>query len=174
MDDLKIRQYGDWYDLLRAGALLRQLLLDGQNLYDLVNQEYDIKLEFEVARSNTVPMKNGYSFHNVMPNPGESNRIVDVDDFRRTPLVIFNENINYTVRDIIDYAANVNGGVHASQRARDDTQERVKKLYEIFTRTDYDFQSQALSQICSVVIRALSPLEVKIKGKISARDKRPL
>src|SRR6266446_3028967 len=88
MNDLRIRCNGDWYDLIRAGALLRQLLLDGsENLYDAANKKYKITPVFDVAISDLEPWKKAYSFHNIWY--GKNRQMINKEKFLGTPVVIY-------------------------------------------------------------------------------------
>jgi hypothetical protein len=57
----------DNYEILRSSALLRQLLVDGNRLVDVVNRQARVKIQFEIADSWETPytkmvLEHGASF----------------------------------------------------------------------------------------------------------------
>ena len=115
-------------------GLVRQLLLD--QLYDFVNQKYKINPEFKIAISDVRPTPAAYSFHNI--ENGKNKKIIDRHEFFKTPIVIYDLDKIYSVKDILMYGANVNSGVHASPNPREE-HEKIDQLYSLFKRMDYPF-----------------------------------
>lgn len=107
----------DGYDIVNLGAILRQLLLDG--LVDRANQNHRIKLRFVINRpsaASELPVKPDILFHGEAINPrsittAKGQESVKLDGFLKL-VIIEIEGEQFTVKDIIKYAANKAGGVH--------------------------------------------------------------
>lgn len=106
------------YATIRAGALLRQLLLDGANsLVDRVNKQPRIKLGFTAQRPIFLPVRN-FQVWNIsvrmpsgLPYVGQPPIALNRDKFLNY-VVAAGEGEQFRVRDMIAFCANVAGGVH--------------------------------------------------------------
>jgi hypothetical protein len=161
----------DDYEVLRASALLRQLLLDENRLVDDVNRQHRVKLRFKVADSWDTPyakvvLEDDPTFYSVLDGlyPGTTPIKAPIKRLNRDQFlgyaVVFVKGSFYTVRDIIDHCANVLGGVHFGP-ARGESQETLSKLRNI--RVDGSSVSgRQLLSILKVVREGLEPLTEKV------------
>ncbi|MDT0608049.1 hypothetical protein [Croceitalea rosinachiae] len=163
----------DEYQLLRASALIRQLLVDGDvSLALVVKKPYNLKLSFRY--NNT---KAGYSAAIIATNPlswslqdgldpetlitrGE---IIDgtLDDFLSNIILIHNSEY-LSVKDVITYAANVMGGVHAG-KAKNTNHEIMETISIKFG--NIAAAANQIKSIGRVILRALEPLNQVIADK---------
>ncbi len=116
-------QNPDDYQLLRATALLRQLLLDANRLLDVVNRDRREKIRFRIADSwqtqhTRLVISMNPSIYTVADGlyPGTSlpnTPVVELsrDQFLKHP-VAYASGRYYTVGEIVQHCANILGGVH--------------------------------------------------------------
>lgn len=109
------------YEILRSSALLRQLLLDGRRLVDIVNRERRLRLRFRVADGWEHPVARMMRsmnpvFFGVLDGidtgaqfPNTPIRELTRDQFLNYNVLLINGHV-YTVRDVISFCANVMGG----------------------------------------------------------------
>lgn len=168
----------DEYEVLRASALIRQLFLDGDNsLVDRVNRQYRVKLEFEVVE-HTPPNVPGLNF-NIWA-------VIDGIDPRAVPLhfprvkkkrdsffgmiVAIVDGHEYSIRELVQFVANVMGGVHsgALHGKKETSLEQLKEL-RFFSRI-----SMALlfiKAIGRIILESLKPLQYEVLGINRFEDK---
>jgi hypothetical protein len=109
--------HGGYFDLLRASALIRQLLLDDPPLAHLVNRDLRIKIRFRVIRYVTDPNRNPPAFGwscvyapSSVPGPPEP-EVLKQDSFLAANCIGMRGKL-FTIKDVIKSCANVRGGVH--------------------------------------------------------------
>lgn len=157
----------DSYEVLRASALLRQLLIDGNRLVDIVNREARKKIQFEIADSWNTPytkmvLEHGASFLAVLDGLSPERMILKAplkrlnrDQFL-SHRVVFTQGAFVTVRDIIDHCSNVIGGVHIGA-PRTESQKQLSDLQGIEVG-GASISIRQLLPILLVVRKALEPL----------------
>jgi hypothetical protein len=142
IDDIKgVIDNPDDYEILRSSALLRQLLIDGNRLTDVVNKKVRKKIVFEVIDSweseyTQLILSHKPSFYAVLDglNPSTISAGVNPVYLSRDKFfshkVIFTDNKFISIRDIIDHCSNVLGGVHLGE-PRSESQEALSGLHAI-------------------------------------------
>jgi hypothetical protein len=170
LDDLHLSiNSGDEYEVLRASGIIRQLFLDDHPLVNQVNRNYKLKLQFSVIQPS-IPAIDG------IPEP-DVWCAVDSIDPRRSPQLSPSTDLNrdlflglligrvegedYSVKDIIRFAANVAGGIHSGspKSAKDEALGKIKKLY-IFS--ELSVLLQHLRSIGRIILETLRPLRDKV------------
>jgi hypothetical protein len=158
-------------DLLDIGAILRQLLLDKNKLMDAANKER-IKPKFHVGLSNFGPdehadkalwtMVDGIDpeVRSAQAPSAELGR----DDFLNL-VVINNFGKTITIRDIIDHAANVAGGVHLDPRPKRTPIAEVDRKVII---QGYPIAAYHMRAIAKVILRGLQPIIDDVQKRQSA------
>jgi hypothetical protein len=154
------------YHSIRACGLLRQLILDGGNLIDLVKRPYKMKVYYTVGHLGFI--ENGFIRTNMVVFwkpflPVTKAYTVSKDEFLAIK-VLKTEHHLFSVRDIIHVTANVSGGVHMSTPSDD----KEKKYDELIKEIDnaipsIDTTHLTIDAICVIVLAALQPLEEIIK-----------
>ena len=103
------------YNAIKASALLRQLLLDGQPLIHAVNTKHRLHLLFRVRMlKNIVPKPGLLAIEGIVPGPKDDEASVErikLDQFLKLRTFIFHTTV-FTVQDAIKTTANIRGGVH--------------------------------------------------------------
>lgn len=183
LKDLRKRLRGKGeYDLLRASAICRQLLLDGgQTLIHTVNRHRKIDILFTVSEESQNPrfLAMPFSWVSVSPfrKPKPSDYFpyvsgkkvqVPLQTFLGTKVLRVNAHI-YTVSNIIKDAANYMGGVHKG--SPNGAKERVLDGIERLTQGDHQTMKIALTAICQVVLKSLVPLEKQIISEVGRSEK---
>ncbi len=121
LDDLQSRATWDAseYALLRASALLRELLVDPKPLVEQANREHRLRLRYQVR---TPPSTPGLLFWLGIdpeePADGGPIKSLTVSQLLAQNLV-FSASMAFSVRDLITYGANVLGGVHHGDASSD-------------------------------------------------------
>lgn len=143
------------YDLIKSSRVLRQLLIDGDALIHLVNQDLRAAPRFVVQ---IYPKEAAEDFSPAIHPTGESGERVELrlQEFLKHSLGADGEE-KITVRDVIKYAATVLGGVHF--KAEEKTKHR--RLAEIHSARDENGESYvltALKHIGAITRDAIIPM----------------
>jgi hypothetical protein len=154
------------YDVLTISALIRKLLLDAGRLTDEVNRPHRLRLRF-VANRGTPPTDPRPVFWSVQdgldPNtarPGRAPEEMSRDQFLAVTILEF-DGVGLTVRDVVDYLANVGGGVHHSQPTT--AKEFALASVESELRVGgYPPALRSLLAVARVTLHALEPLRSTI------------
>jgi hypothetical protein len=156
----------DEYALLRAAALLRQLLLDGgKSLVNKVNRNHDKKLAFVVTDNNAyveMLLADGAMFYSTEdgldPNtsPFGQARQLTRDQFLKWPVMIVHRHF-VTVHDVIDQLAHIEGGVHAG-KAKTEKQQALKEAAGVFGIGGLPAGTRMLAPIGRVTLAGLGEL----------------
>ena len=165
----------DPYRILRASALLRQLLLDNNRLIDVVNRPYKLKIGFMIADSwgsahTKLVMELKPAFYSILDGLDPDTAIVkrDVIEIGRDQFlshnVLFCAGSHISVRDCIDHCANVMGGVHFGE-AKSDSQKTLSGLQNIQIGGTY-VSIRQLVPILRIVSKAIQPLRKKVEGAL--------
>ncbi|HTE49662.1 MAG TPA: hypothetical protein VK698_02230 [Kofleriaceae bacterium] len=158
------------YSLIRASALLRQLLLDGTPLIHRANRQFRLKLKFSVRSLLTMPdglpqpaiqflgdaLDGGLDMGRV---PGFEIKSISFDQFIAHHVMQINEN-RYSIGDVIGFLANVWGGVHLNEpRSPADTHLVTVDSSIVFaSRTPLMTIIHAIGQVTLRTIQPLRPL----------------
>lgn len=171
IDDLRNKvESNNEYEILKASGLIRSLLIDSNNLIDEVNKEFRLKLTFTYADSTQ-----GYSAEMIkMMQPDQwavldgfypGSQITNAVNVTtgRDPLlsqmVLINNGERLSVKDVIKYAANVLGGIHAGKVKQGDVKdEALEKLTGLFGNLPTALLQ--LKAIAHVILDGLEPLYV--------------
>ena len=163
----------DEYESLKASGLIRTLLLDSGNLVDEVNRRFRLKITFTYADSSQ-----GYPAEmRKLLNPSQwavldglypgtqITTAVNVTTNRGpflSQMVLINRGEELSVKDVIKYAANVLGGVHAGKVKKGESKEEaLEKLTGLFGNLPTALMQ--LRAIAHVVLDGLEPLYVAAK-----------
>jgi hypothetical protein len=149
------------YSLIRACGLCRHLLLDGAtSLIHQVNRNHKLQIRFHIRDYENSPIShdyNGSGGRTILPI-GKS-KFVKEGDFLATK-IHYSFRDEFTVKDFILTGAHYYGGVHTG--VPDLKQKQLARLNRFYHKeTNASFWHIAC--ICKVVLRALKPLEAKIK-----------
>ncbi|MEW4983853.1 MAG: hypothetical protein AB1Y31_11755 [Cycloclasticus sp.] len=176
IDDIKnVIDTPDDYEILRSSALLRQLLIDGNRLTDVVNKEIRQKIVFRIVdhwetEYTKLVLSHKPSFYavldgltpDVMPNKIQ---IVELSrDKFFSHKVILTDGKLISIRDIIDHCSNVLGGVHLGD-PRSKSQEALSNLHSIKVG-GATVSLRQLLPILQVVYKALLPLREALREKL--------
>lgn len=113
---------GDDYSMLRASALLRQLLIDQHPLVHLVNRKHKLPLRFTVRGRlyREVVLADNPDFYSALggihtsgPFPHQAEQL-SLDKFLATQVVKVGKQL-LSIGDLISISANVLGGVHKGE-----------------------------------------------------------
>jgi hypothetical protein len=166
------------YELLRSAALLRQLLLDESPLVHQVNRGRNLRFVFRVNVREPIWKRAGtdppvfWSRHDGL-DPDTALVSAEIAELKWDgflgALVMIVDRRNFTVRDIIDQAAHVLGGVHAGT-PREQAQEALSAVAASFRIGDADPVTGALRAIARIVLRAFDPLRRQIEAERRSAD----
>lgn len=161
------------YDLLQVASLLWQLLLDQGRLVDAANVNVRHRIQFYVSRdtaSNLLPERGAVMLiepYALWPNPTGDPRqqeFLRLDAFLKRRLLVLDDEA-YSVRNMIDTAANSLGGRHLG---RDKTDPKAQVLWD---NNDTMINGDSLvvahmSTIAGVVVNSLLPLRVQLRFRM--------
>jgi hypothetical protein len=162
LDDLGQRvEAADEYSLLRGTALLRQLLMEGDRLVDVVNRSHRLKLRYEVCgrRYTEVVLEDNPVFYSALGgihrsgSQAPSAELLPLDDFLKTTVLVV-KGKRITIGELITYAANVAGGVHLG-KPRDAEVEALAEFREVVALG----QPVQIAQLRSVILVVLDALD---------------
>ncbi len=156
---------GTRYDVIRAAALLRQLLLDRTPLVHVANRTYNAKIEFEVIDyRDPPPLSPQFHWHNLDSSyfPGAKTIILNLEGLLKAPCLEL-EGITATVHDLIRACANCKGGVHLGS-ARTSEENALIDWDRSITLIGEEPSLLAIAGLCRVVLKGLQPLVRDIVG----------
>lgn len=158
------------YDLLRASALLRQLLLESHPLVDQANRELRVKVRYAVIPYDPPPFPLNIHISPAVvtddfPN-GPSRELVVRSAFLAAVLGQMNGE-KITTQAVILHAAHVLGGVHIDRPENADAQVLVA-LNRAFSLGGTDPTLQLIAAIGRGVLKALQPLRDAVTASLSA------
>ncbi|MCC8991413.1 MAG: hypothetical protein LM514_02215 [Streptococcus sp.] len=171
LEDIESRlSQSDPYEILLIAGLLRKLFLDDHPLVDQVNRTYRVKLEFEVTASTNKPdegdknslwsVQDGLDPETAMP--GKKRLLLSRDQFFQTVVaMVFGP--SFTVRDVIQFEANVAGAVHAGAPKT----EKEKALDTVGKSVGIGGYAPTLRQLLAIArvsLKALVPLRAAINA----------
>jgi len=170
LDDIREKlSRGDEYSIIKASALLRHLLLDGNvSLLHLANKNHGIKPQFVVNDYlSKPPIKLLLHWMSLDPSSMRTKVLhtINLDTFLKAECLTFKEH-DFTVKDIIKGCANYEGGVHSGKPRQDKHKEKNEAfldLTEIFKIGGVPSSTAHLVGISRIILTALAPLEEKIR-----------
>jgi len=149
----------DAYEVLGISALLRKLLLDGGPLVDQVNRKYGLKLEYEICKSSGppagLPPPAIYSVEDGLdPDtaPPFLPRIRVKRDQLLKQVLLVTGGHEHSLRDVVLFAANVMGGVHAGS-PQDEKEQALDQIASMFALGGYPVPLRQLKAIARVVLK---------------------
>jgi len=160
------------YSILRSSALLRQLLVDGNRLVDVVNREPKLKISYIISDTWDTPfaklvLEDGPIFYATLDGLSPETVLIKAPtkelsrDTFLSHRVVLAHGKYITVRDIIDHCANVMGGVHYGT-PRGEPQVSLSNLESINVGGSQVGIRQLVS-ILRVVYAALKPLSDAVR-----------
>lgn len=167
---------GTKYDIIRAAAILRQLLLDGgRSLLHQANKEYRLPITYRVGHIGFNPnlTKEGLLFHWAQLIPDDKVYEVDETRFLAIPVLIYKSH-EYTVYDVIYYTANKVGAVHIGT-PKNEKEESFLSIQAGFKipppiQFEIDISGAAIYSISKVCLEAYRELESKINESRTASN----
>ena len=160
------------YELLRSTALVRQLLIDGNRLLDVVNRQRRLRIRFKIADTWNTPytqlvLSRHPLFYAVLdglhPSSNLTNDpVVEVtrEQFLKHPVAIVG-GTEITVYDVVDYGAHVQGGVHVGKN-KNEAHEAIEGSHALVVN-GFSMNIVQLVPILKVTYDALLPLRMRIK-----------
>jgi len=173
----ELRQYlsrGDEYSALKSSGLLRQLLLDSYPLVDQANKKFRIPIRYRVnstvidnmMRRCRSPVfacfidllcpKDSGGFP-VETTPSELTR----DQFLAVKPIFYDNVKSVTIKELIDHAAHILGGVHAG-KAKNDSDRELNFVHDQFRIGNHAISLHILFPISKIVLAATEPLRQAI------------
>ncbi len=169
LDDIERRlTEADPYEILMMSALIRKLFLDDNPLVDQVNRAHRVKLNFEIgvaiSRPSDDPSVVFWSEQDGLdPDtapPFKQRTIVDRDRFFQTIVTVANGH-RYSVRDVVQFEANIMGGVHAGS-PQTEKEAVLKSIDSSISVGGYASSLRQLKAIARVILKALKPIRQAI------------
>jgi hypothetical protein len=151
--------HGTWYDLVKAAALLRQLLLDDTPLVHRVNRNIRKPISFIVTDYVTLPpLTPDHHWQNLDPSgfPGARTLTINLGKLLAAPCLTTN-GVTASVKDLIKACANAKGGVHLG-RAETSEEQAVLDWDEAVRAIGQEPSGLAIAGLCRVVLHGVRPL----------------
>ena len=165
LEDLdKKSQSQDWYDMLLISGLIYKLLYDEHPLVDGDNI-LKTRIEFEI-NDRQLPNSSDLMFYSIEDGFDPQTSVphltksitVDRAGLYSRPVMIINSKI-FTVKDLIRFLRNKQGGVHNDDVSLDDKDKILKDLQNNFGIRGVPAGLSLLRAISRVVIKGLSSLK---------------
>lgn len=163
---------GDEYKVLCASGIIRKLLVDGGRLVDQVNRDHKLKIKFRVIPPNFqsiqgVPEPHMWCMVDSIdprrsPEKNAITELINIDKFLGLTIGRVDEH-KYTVKNIIEFAANVAGAVHY-RSPEGKLEEAINELRKFHIFSDINVLLQHLRSIGRIILEGLRPLRNKILG----------
>jgi hypothetical protein len=170
LDDLatRIRYDASEYDLLRAAALLRELLLDDSPLVHQVNRAIQVPLRFRLRVKTLEPGQEFLFWLGIDPNATVDAPIreVGLKEFLGTVLV-FLPSSKITVGQVVTLAANVRGGIHRG-RPKDPAHQAFESFRLKFRHGEMPLELLFVVEIAKIVLTGLEPLRRTVRDRSPA------
>jgi len=155
------------FEILMASPLLRELLIGDPPLMVTANREHHLKVRFAVARMTALEelqLKDGAVFlargDGLYPGTALPNaEVVELnhDQFLRERVMVLH-GTTLAIHDVIDYVANVAGGVHFGAVAAKERRALVEAVDQQVRLGGLQATLHALLAIGRVTVDALDPL----------------
>lgn len=164
LDDLEQKsQTHDWYDMLLISGLIYKLLYDKHPLVDEVN-ERKIKITFEI-NDRQLPNDSSLVFYSIEDGfdpqtsvPHLTNSItVNKDSLYARKIMIANSKI-FTVKELIRFLRNKQGGVHIDNMSLIDKDVLLKDIQKTLGIGGVPAGLRLMRTISRIVVKGLQPL----------------
>ncbi len=158
-------------NLLDASGFLRRVLTDsaGPSLHKVARGR-DFKPRFRILDHDYdgLPVKDGLVFRWVSPAitdgpPHLRDKEVGLDAFLSTRMSTVNGE-DLTVKQLINYVANVGGGVHKGEPSKKDNARTIHGSADKFYLNGFPYPLASLVPIIKVVLEALMPLYHRVRA----------
>lgn len=168
----EIVKYPDARHLVEASAILRRLLTDSAGpLMHKVAAGRDFKPRFKVAPSGREELDSILGdkllFHWSNPDPtwggGIQFREMSLDAFLAEPMV-FAASKKISVKHLINYMANVGGGVHQGKPTKRDNAEEIHATGSNVELEGFPYPVASIAPITKIVVEALMPLYLRLRA----------
>lgn len=163
IEDLRQRTDGvaDEYSMLRASAMIRQLLTDGKPVAPRIAKALGTRLTFQVGRvhagvdlgGGVGPADTDWSNPNSLGAPEET---VDLPTFLARPIATIQSEV-FTVRDVIRVVAHVHGGVHYGTPENEHEERLFNHDWHLLV-DEMSVLHYSIQHIGRITVRALTPL----------------
>ena len=176
IDDLqRILKYPDTRNLLGASAILRRLLTDKQPLLHKVAKGRDFKPRFVVAlrvEPEPPPPAKEAGFTSLKfewTNPaldvrhGMPTKELGLDDFLREPVHQVGST-RITIKQLINYVANVGGGVHQGSPRKKDNAPTIDASAQSVIIGGNPYPLASMANIAKITRDALYPLYLRVRA----------
>jgi hypothetical protein len=177
IDDLReIIKNPEPRNLLAASAILRRLLTDsGEPLLHKVARERDFQPRFIVtgnavdpALENAVFSNPNLILHARDPSAGQMDgslptRSLGLDDFLRERIFHIGQT-PITIKELINYVANVGGGVHQGSPRKKGNAQIIHASTDRILINDQPYPLQSMANIGQITLNALLPLYLRIRS----------
>jgi hypothetical protein len=177
IDDLQdILKYPDARNLVGASAILRRLLTDGECLLHKVSKGRDFKPRFTVAARDSPPEIPEFAkAHGISElkafwtNPaldvrdGMPTKELGLDDFLREPVHRFGDG-KITIKELINYVANVGGGVHQGKPRNRDNAPLIDATKDTIIINGRGYPLESIKHIAHITRNALYPLYLRVRA----------
>jgi hypothetical protein len=157
----------DNYEVVKVGAILRQLLLDDTPLIHKANRQHRLKLRFIVNDISSKELPVQLDVHFVasgldpsMLSMATGTKSVSLDQFLGLQILSSKTN-KFTIRELIKYAANKAGGVHHGDTL-DGREAELLRILEKVGGLGFSPITLALRSIARVTLTTLAPLREAI------------
>lgn len=169
--DIENKTFSDnEYDLIRASGLLRQMFIDKNSLFQVINRTYKTNISFQVINNQEPPIKPDTHIASLDPSKSQNikTKNIPLNKFLQTKCST-HDNITVTVKDVIRACANIKGGIHLGQpKDNKDKEASVITVDEVFSILGKEPSLLLIKQICKISLKALIPLKnAIIKSKSS-------
>lgn len=155
-------------EVISSSKILRQLLLDGGNLVDLINKKTKLKIEFRLAVPAIPPepfsSEGVWAVIDALYETDDPSRISALrrDQFFSTVIAgVDGENIS--IKDVVSFAANKMGGVHYEKELKGKDASIAQLSSNLITKEEAAIHL-ILRAVSRIVIAALTPLRNVVLG----------
>jgi hypothetical protein len=168
------------YEVMKISGLLRLLLKDGVPSLDLLNRGRNMRLRFLV---NSKPR--GYEFGELQPvfwamgdgfDPDTALLVDSIIEVNKNQLlacrVIYVSSTWYTVSDVIDQLAHIEGGVHMGD-PNDDEDRQLTDASRFVRLGGMEANVYAIRSVARVVLKGLQPLRLRLEGELASDNPGP-
>lgn len=156
-------------NLLRASGILRRLLTDNGPLIHKVAGKRDFKIKFKLKNKLDFPdslkenLTHLWTSNDPSEFPGIAVREVSLDQFLASEMAML-QGSSITVKQIINYVANVGGGVHQGLPKDKDNAKIIHDNNGHILLEGKPYPLASLFYISRIVVEALSPLYEQLRA----------
>jgi hypothetical protein len=162
---------GDDYAMLRAAALLRQLLIDGAPLVHQANRSHRLKLRFPVCGRQyaELVLADGPVFYSALGGihrsgpRGHQVELFSLDEFLAAKVLKLGSHI-LTIGDLISISANVLGGVHKGT-PNTEKEQALELFNKVVIAFGHPISAAQMKPVVLVALEALEPLAEAVRGE---------